>query len=55
MFEEKIHTEMDGLQMVPLWISALFPDDVWKYGFPDMAGCKRSTKSERNSEVILDI
>ena len=55
MFEKENDTEMDGFQMVPLWIFALFPDDVWKYDFSDMAGWKRSTKSKRGSEIVLDI
>ena len=41
-------TTLDVFEMVPLWISTLFLNDVWKYDFSDLAGRKRSTKLKRS-------
>ena len=32
------HAPLDVLQMVPLWLFTLFPDDVRQHGVPDLSG-----------------
>lgn len=34
----KPHAPLDVLQVVPLWLFALFPDDVRQHGVPDLSG-----------------
>ena len=38
MLPLQAHAPLDVLQVVPLWLFALFPDDVRQHGVPDLSG-----------------
>ena len=38
MLPLQAHAPLDVLQVVPLWLFTLFPDDVRQHGVPDLSG-----------------
>lgn len=45
MLPKQANTEMDGIQMVSIWFSDIFPCHVRQYGFSDLPCGKRFGKS----------
>ena len=55
MFPKQANTKMDGIQMVSIWFSDIFPCHVRQYGFSDLPCGKRCRKSARSDQAVLDI
>ena len=41
--------------MVPLWFFSFLLNDVWQYGFPDLAGGGREQELKGSGEAVVDI
>lgn len=55
MLPKQANTEMDGIQMVSIWFSDIFPCHVRRYGFSDLPCGKRFGKSAGSNQTVLDI